>query len=92
MDEPYFVEIDENGCAKCGVGRMWTVIGPDGTQHQTSFADEDDAARLAEDLNDAYYRGKHEKQREMRKARKGVSKVIIPPASSSQNASKDDHG
>jgi hypothetical protein len=65
MDEPYFVEVDENGCTKCGAGRMWTVIGPDGDQHHTSFADEDDAAKLAEDLNDAYYKGNHEKQRDV---------------------------
>jgi len=86
MDDQYFVEVDENGCAKCGAGRMWTVIGPDGDQHHTSFADEDDAAKLAEDLNDAYYKGVHEKQREMRKAREAVSNVVIPPAPQSDGS------
>ncbi len=29
-EDPYFVEVDQNGCSKCGFGRNYTIIGPDG--------------------------------------------------------------
>jgi hypothetical protein len=83
MNEPYFIEVDTNGCSKCGHDRTWTVIGPDGTAHHTSYSDIEDAESLAEALNAAFYAGLNEKQREMRRARKAISKVVIPPASSS---------
>ncbi len=43
MNEPYFVEVDDNGCSQCGHDRTWTVIGPDGAAHHTSYGDIDDA-------------------------------------------------
>ena len=55
--EPYFVEVDNNGCTKCGVGRTWVVVGPDGCAGGTSYGLEEDAADLAEDLNIAFFRG-----------------------------------
>lgn len=30
MSDPYKVEPDEEGCAHCGRGKTWVVVGPDG--------------------------------------------------------------
>jgi hypothetical protein len=54
---PYFIEVDANGCEKCSHGRMWSVVGPDGVASSTSYADEETAADLAEQLNTAYQVG-----------------------------------
>jgi hypothetical protein len=55
--EPYFVEVDENGCPKCGSGRLWVVVDPDGVRGSTSYGLEEDADDLAEDLNIAFGKG-----------------------------------
>jgi hypothetical protein len=34
-DDPYFVEVDSNGCSHCGAGRTYCVIGPDGVASGT---------------------------------------------------------
>lgn len=57
-EEPYFVEVDLNGCAECGAGRHWTVVGPDGVAIGRSFADEEFTSSLADDLNAAYFAGR----------------------------------
>jgi hypothetical protein len=57
-EEPYFIEVDTNGCGHCGAGRTWLVVGPDGYGGSQSFEDEEDAAHLAQILNDAYWMGR----------------------------------
>lgn len=57
-EEPYFVEIDNNGCSKCGAGRTWVVVDPDGYAGGTSYGLEEDAQDLAENLNIAFHRGR----------------------------------
>lgn len=57
-EDPYFITVDTNGCGHCGEGRTWAIVGPDGAMGGTSFEDEDQAADLAELLNDAYWQGK----------------------------------
>lgn len=57
-EEPYFVEVDENGCSKCGSGRMWRVIGPGDIGLSTSYGLMEDAEDLAEELNIAYANGR----------------------------------
>jgi hypothetical protein len=54
----YFVEVDSNGCSKCGAGRTWIVVAPDGLGGPTSYRQEEDARERAEDLNIAFARGK----------------------------------
>jgi hypothetical protein len=56
--DPYYIEVDHNGCACCGSERTWIVVGPDGRGSSTSYGSEDDAADLAEDLNIAFNLGK----------------------------------
>lgn len=56
-EEPYFVEVDQNGCKHCGAGKNYTVIGPDGYALSQSWGDEEDASDIAEWLNEAYYHG-----------------------------------
>lgn len=56
LDEPYFIEVDNNGCT-CGSGRTWTIIDPDGVATGQSWGDEDEAAYICELINDAYHRG-----------------------------------
>ena len=58
VDAPYFIEVCENGCSKCGADRTWDVIGPDGVALSQSYHDEEDASWLAEQLNDAYFAGR----------------------------------
>jgi len=55
-ENPYFVEVDDNGCSKCGAGRNWVVVDPDGTRGGTSYGLQEDADDLAEDLNRAFNR------------------------------------
>lgn len=57
-EEPYFVEVDNNGCPHCRAGRNYTVIGPDGLGCGTSYDDEEDAMHMAEELNAAYFTGR----------------------------------
>lgn len=56
-EDPYFIEVDSNGCSHCGAGRTWCVVGPDGMASSTSYEDEDEASKLAERLNEAYWHG-----------------------------------
>jgi predicted DNA-binding WGR domain protein len=58
VEEPYFIEVESNGCSHCAAGRTWGVVGPDGVMGGRSFADEDDASELAEALNEAYWAGR----------------------------------
>jgi hypothetical protein len=56
-DEPFFVEVDVNGCERCGHGKQWTVVGPDGVQIGQSFEDEELASEIAEYMNQGYRAG-----------------------------------
>lgn len=58
-DQPYFIEVDTNGCDKCGHDRTWCIVGPDPDEQATSasYGDEDEAQHICDALNDAYYRG-----------------------------------
>ena len=58
-ENPYFVEVDNNGCRECGHGRNWVVVDPDGIRGGTSYGLEEDADDLAEDLNRAFNRGRN---------------------------------
>lgn len=72
-DKPFFVEVDQNGCSKCGHGRTWTVVDSDGTGMSISYEDEGEADNLADMLNDAYHlgeeHGKHTARAEKGKKR-----------------------
>lgn len=57
-DEPYFLQVDVNGCDKCSAGRMWTVVGPSGAMFGQSWGDEEFVGDLVEWLNDAYANGR----------------------------------
>ena len=57
-DDPYFVEVDTNGCDRCSHGKTWCIVGPDGVAGSQSFEDEEAASDLAEAMNEAYYAGK----------------------------------
>lgn len=56
-DEPYFIEVDNNGCT-CGNGRTWTIVGPDGVATGQSWGDVEEAEYICELLNDAYQCGR----------------------------------
>jgi hypothetical protein len=61
-EDPYFIEVDTNGCSKCGHDRSWMVVGPDGFGDSQSFYDVEDAAHLAEILNQVYSLGASSKK------------------------------
>ena len=54
---PYLVEVSVNGCAHCGVGRMWDIVGPDDTALSQSFGDQEHAEWIAEQMNAAFRAG-----------------------------------
>ncbi len=56
-DEPFFVEVEKNGCELCGHGKQWTVVGPDGVAIGQSFEDEELAADIAEYMNQGFHAG-----------------------------------
>lgn len=58
QDEPYFVEVDSNGCERCNAGKTWTVVGPDGCAASQSWEQEEDAEAFADAMNVAYWMGK----------------------------------
>ena len=58
-ENPYFVEVDNNGCRECGHDRNWVVVDPDGIRGSTSYGLQEDADDLAEDLNRAFNRGRN---------------------------------
>src|SRR5271170_3559645 len=58
-ENPYFVEVDNNGCPGCWHGRSWVVVDPDGSNTGTSYGSEEDAGDLAQDLNRAFNRGRN---------------------------------
>lgn len=62
-EQPFFVEVDDNGCPECSSGRTYLVVGPDGVASSTSYSDDADAAHLAESLCDAYWQGRNSRKR-----------------------------
>lgn len=56
-EDPYFVEVEANGCLVCGAAQTWAVIGPDGAASSVAWTDKEDADHFAECMNDAFYRG-----------------------------------
>ena len=57
--EAYRVEeSDSKGCEKCGSGKLWDIVGPDGYALGTSWGDKEFVDDLADWLNDAYVAGK----------------------------------
>lgn len=53
----YTVEVENNGCERCGHGKLWVVVDPDGIAGGTSYSNEEEAADIAGMLNDALKRG-----------------------------------
>lgn len=66
-EEPYTVEQDEAGCERCGNGKTWRVIDPDGLGGDTSYGDKEDADEVAEKLNGAFCLGQSKKRFEVRR-------------------------
>jgi hypothetical protein len=56
---PAYTVVEETpGCATCGHGRTWAVIGPGGVAESISYVDEEDAASAADALNEAFAFGR----------------------------------
>jgi len=58
IDEPYFVEVDDLGCSRCGHNRTWTIVGPDGTAVGQSWGDFHEASFIVDLANEAFANGK----------------------------------
>ena len=54
---PYKVEMDRSGCSKCGAGKLWMVVGPDGFSQSVLYGDRDEADHQAWILSKAYNLG-----------------------------------
>jgi hypothetical protein len=57
MADAYKVEQEHPGCSKCGEGKTWVVIGPDGFAGGTSYGREEDAEEHADDMSRAFEAG-----------------------------------
>jgi hypothetical protein len=58
--KPYVLEIDNEGCTKCGEGRTWTIVDLDGFSIGQSWGGceaEVDAEEMAGLLNSVYEKG-----------------------------------
>lgn len=53
----YQVEVEKNGCERCGKGKMWVIVA-NGIAGGTSYANEDEAVELCDQLNDAFELGR----------------------------------
>ena len=58
MDHPYIVGIDTPSCKECGLGKTWTVFGPNHIAMGVCFGEESEADSLAGMLNDAHKKGR----------------------------------
>lgn len=58
--DAYFIEVETNGCERCGHGKLWAVVGPDGVAQATMYEEPEDAQALADALNEAFWRGRTE--------------------------------
>lgn len=87
-DDPYFVEVDVNGCAHCKGGRMWTVIGPDTVACGISWEDVENAEDYAEACNDAYAHGRINGLHDAQQA--CMDQTTDPPAPSDYNGACHD--
>lgn len=58
MRQAYRVEIDKEGCTKCGAGKIWVIIGPGEMGTGVGYGAEEEADDVAEDLNLAFEEGK----------------------------------
>jgi hypothetical protein len=56
---PYFIEIEKAPCDKCGGGKTWNVIGPNGQALSTSWSDEEHAQDVADECNSAFDLGRN---------------------------------
>ena len=57
--KPYRVEVEREGCERCGDGRQWEVYDhEDVGQGGITFGTREEAEHLAEMLNDAYQHGR----------------------------------
>jgi hypothetical protein len=70
MTEPAFrVEInDSKVCRSCGSGAFWDVVGPDNVIVARSYGNKNDAEEMAEELSDAYEKGRHSGRKRVRAA------------------------
>jgi len=54
----YTVEVDLQGCSRCGTEIGYTVIGPDGVEECAIYNDRQAAEEIAEQMNFAYAQGR----------------------------------
>jgi hypothetical protein len=54
----YTVEIDPQGCSRCGTEVGYTVVGPDGVEECAIYNDRRTAEEIAELMNFAYEQGR----------------------------------
>jgi len=62
-DDAYFIEVERNGCERCGHGKTWVVVGPDGVAGSVSYEDSSEAQDMADALNEAFWHGRTEPSR-----------------------------
>ena len=56
-NEPFVVEVEKEGCERCGHGAQWTVVGPGEIAISQSFDDKELAEEIAEYMNQGYRAG-----------------------------------
>jgi hypothetical protein len=54
MNEPYFIEVDDNGYITCRAGQTWRIFGPGSIESSASYSEETTALLIAEMRNTAF--------------------------------------
>lgn len=69
---PYYVEVDKEGCEKCGHDTLWSIVyRPDDCAGSASYGSKDEADDLCSLLNDAFDKGRVAGLRAF---------IVVPPA------------
>ena len=57
MIEPYTIEIESDGCEKCGHGKQWAIMRPDGVCLGQTWENPEEAQQIADWMNEAFVAG-----------------------------------
>lgn len=58
LEKIYTVEVDQQGCSRCGSELGYTVVGPDGVEECAIYNDRSAAEEIADLMNLAYEQGR----------------------------------
>jgi len=75
--EPYRVEVEREGCERCGIGRQWAIVGPTDEEQATdcTYGDPEEAEHITAALNNAFEIGRERAEKAEALARRAIHAV-----------------